>query len=54
MSHSKILVFSGSARAESLNKKLAAAGAAAIRKAGGEATLIDLHDYPRADLSWRR
>lgn len=46
MSNPKILVFAGSARAESLNKKLAAAGAAAVRKAGGVATLIDLNDYP--------
>lgn len=46
MSKPKILVFAGSARAESLNKKLAAAGAAAVRKAGGEVTVIDLNDYP--------
>lgn len=46
MNNPKILVFAGSARAESLNKKLAVAGAAAVRKAGGEATLIDLNDYP--------
>lgn len=46
MSKAKILVFAGSAREASLNKKLAAAGAAAIRRAGGEATLIDLNDYP--------
>lgn len=42
----RILVFSGSARSKSWNKMLAALGAAAIDKAGGEATLIDLRDYP--------
>ena len=42
----KILVFSGSVRFKSYNKALAALGATAISKAGGEATLIDLHDYP--------
>ncbi len=41
----KILVFSGSVRSKSFNKMLAALGAAAISKAGGEATLIDLRDY---------
>ena len=42
----KILVFAGSARRESLNKKLARAGAEAVRAAGGEATFVDLDDYP--------
>ena len=42
----KILVFAGSARAGSLNKKLARVAAQAVRDAGGEATLIDLDDYP--------
>jgi len=42
----KILVFAGSARRESLNKKLARVGAEAVRRAGGEATLIDLDDFP--------
>ncbi len=42
----KILVFAGSARSDSLNKKLARAAAAAVRNAGGEATYIDLADYP--------
>lgn len=42
----RILVFSGSARTESYNKKLARVGAAAVRAAGGEATYIDLRDYP--------
>lgn len=42
----RILVFAGSARRDSLNKKLARAGAEAIRAAGGEATFVDLDDYP--------
>ncbi len=42
----RILVFAGSARAGSLNKKLARVAAAAVRAAGAEATLIDLGDYP--------
>jgi NAD(P)H-dependent FMN reductase len=42
----KVLAFAGSLRAESYNKKLAAAAANAARKAGAEVTLIDLKDYP--------
>ena len=42
----KILVFAGSAREASLNKKLARAAAKAIDDNGGEATFIDLRDYP--------
>ena len=42
----RILVFAGSARRESLNKKLARAGAQALREAGGEPTFLDLDDYP--------
>lgn len=42
----RILVFAGSARRESLNKKLARAGLEAVRAAGGEGTLMDLDDYP--------
>lgn len=41
----RILAFSGSARRESLNKKILAAAVAAARDAGGEVTLIDLNDY---------
>lgn len=41
----KILVFAGSARRDSLNKKLARAGEAAVRAAGGEATFLDLDDH---------
>lgn len=42
----RLLVFAGSARRESLNKKLARAAAAAIDRAGGSATFVDLEDYP--------
>jgi NAD(P)H-dependent FMN reductase len=41
----RILAFSGSARRDSLNKKLLAVTVAATREAGGEVTLIDLNDY---------
>ncbi|HVE14856.1 MAG TPA: NAD(P)H-dependent oxidoreductase [Elusimicrobiota bacterium] len=41
----KILVFGGSLRRESLNKKAAAAAAAFARAAGAETTLVDLADY---------
>ncbi|HEY9249341.1 MAG TPA: NAD(P)H-dependent oxidoreductase [Rariglobus sp.] len=41
----RILAFSGSARRESLNKKLLASAVAAVREAGGEVTLIDLNDH---------
>lgn len=42
----KVLVFAGSARRESLNKKLARVAAAAVRAEGAEARLIDLDDFP--------
>ncbi|WP_211198083.1 NADPH-dependent FMN reductase [Permianibacter fluminis] len=42
----KVLVFAGSARRDSLNKKLARLAAEAARKAGAEVTYIDLNDYP--------
>jgi chromate reductase len=42
----RILAFSGSARRESLNKKLLAATVQAVRAAGGEVTLVDLTDLP--------
>src|SRR4051812_41089656 len=42
----RILAFAGSARRDSLNKKLAAVAAQAATAAGGEVTLIDLDDYP--------
>ena len=42
----RILVFAGSSRLASLNKKLAACAAAAARAAGGEVTHVDLRDFP--------
>ncbi len=41
-----ILVFAGSAREGSLNKKLALVMAAELRTAGADANYIDLRDYP--------
>jgi len=41
-----ILVFAGSLRRDSFNKKLAAVAARGIETAGGKATLIDLRDWP--------
>jgi len=42
----RILVFAGSARRDSLNKKLARAAAQFAREAGAEATFVDLDDFP--------
>ncbi len=42
----KVLVFAGSARRESLNKKLARVAARHAREAGGEVTFVDLEDFP--------
>lgn len=42
----RILVFAGSARKDSLNKKLARVAADALGAAGAGATFIDLADYP--------
>jgi len=42
----KILAFAGSARQDSLNKKLIRAAVSSIEKQGREATLLDLRDYP--------
>ncbi len=42
----RVLVFAGSLRAASLNKKLARLAAEMVRDAGAEATFIDLKDYP--------
>lgn len=42
----KVLVFAGSARRESLNKKLARVAARHARDAGGEVTFVDLDEYP--------
>jgi chromate reductase, NAD(P)H dehydrogenase (quinone) len=41
----RILAFSGSARRESLNRKLLAAVVTACRTAGAEVTLLDLNDH---------
>lgn len=48
MTQVKILVFSGSARTDSVNKKLARAAANMVEKAGASATCADLADYPAA------
>ncbi len=42
----RILAFSGSARRESLNRKLLAVTVQAVREAGGEVTLLDLNEVP--------
>jgi NAD(P)H-dependent FMN reductase len=42
----RILAFAGSARRDSLNKKLARAAHAAAQAAGAQATFVDLDDYP--------
>ncbi len=42
----KILVFAGSIRKDSLNRKLARAAAAKLRQAGFEVTLVDLRHCP--------
>jgi chromate reductase, NAD(P)H dehydrogenase (quinone) len=41
----RILAFSGSARRESLNRKLLAVVIDAVRAVGGEVTLLDLNEY---------
>jgi chromate reductase len=41
----RILAFSGSARRESLNRRLLAVAVAAVEQAGGSVTLVDLNDY---------
>jgi NAD(P)H-dependent FMN reductase len=42
----KVLVFAGSARRDSLNKKLARIAARHAREAGGDAAFLDLQDFP--------
>jgi chromate reductase len=42
----KVLVFAGSTRTASLNKKLAAVAARAAEQAGARVTRIDLRDFP--------
>jgi NAD(P)H-dependent FMN reductase len=44
--HPKILVLAGSARLDSIHRKLARETVAALRAAGLEATLADLRDFP--------
>jgi NAD(P)H-dependent FMN reductase len=46
MSRPKILVFAGSTRKESFNRKLAAVAALSLTQAGAEATHVELSDYP--------
>ncbi len=46
MSAPKLIVFAGSARKDSLNKKLAVATAQMARDAGAEVAELDLADYP--------
>lgn len=46
MAQAKILVFAGSVRRESFNRRMAHLAAAAVRAAGGEATELELRDYP--------
>ncbi len=45
-SRPRILAFAGSARTDSLNKKLARIAARCVEDAGGEVTLLDLRDFP--------
>lgn len=45
-SHNRILVFAGSARSGSFNKRLARLAADSIHRQGGTATFVDLRDYP--------
>lgn len=42
----RLLMFAGSSRTESLNKKLATNAASLAQAAGAEVTLIDLRDFP--------
>lgn len=42
----RILAFTGSARRESLNRKLLAVAVGAVRQIGAEVTIADLNDFP--------
>lgn len=42
----RILAFSGSARRDSLNRKLLAVAVEAVHAAGAQVTVVDLNDYP--------
>lgn len=44
-SPTRILAFAGSARRDSLNRKLLAVAVQAVRDAGGEVTVLDLNEY---------
>ncbi len=44
--NNRVLVFAGSARANSYNKQLARLAATRVEHAGGQATYVDLRDYP--------
>jgi chromate reductase, NAD(P)H dehydrogenase (quinone) len=46
MNKVKILIFAGSARKDSLNKKLAKLAADEVSVVGAEASLVDLKDFP--------
>lgn len=46
MTMARILALAGSARRESLNRKLLAVAAAATRDAGGDVTVADLDEFP--------
>ncbi len=46
MSNPRILAFAGSARRDSLNRRLLVAAAAFAREAGADVTVADLADYP--------
>lgn len=46
MNNAKVLVFAGSARRESLNKKLSRVAAERAKQAGLDVSWIDLRDYP--------
>lgn len=46
MEKTKILVFAGSTRNDSLHRKLALEAAAELRRVGAEVTVADLRDYP--------
>lgn len=46
MEKPRIVVFAGSTRTDSLNRKLAVAAAAELQRAGADVTVADLRDYP--------
>ena len=46
MGEPRVLVFAGSTRSDSANKKLARVAATKLEAAGGKATFIDLRDFP--------